>query len=129
MDVGGHSTESIGEDLLLLFFLVNFEFKGFCFDEIFQNLAFSCLGISVIHHLIKQFIDHNEIISHGLLFEFLKILNQYIDQSMNKLEYNKSISILFGDSQKYQVIMVNIEKCMSFLIHQNRLNSILIILK
>ena len=39
-----------------------------------QYFGLSGLWIAKIHHLVKQFVDDNKVVSNTLLFQFLKVI-------------------------------------------------------
>lgn len=59
--------------LCLFTFLL--QLMRFCFDYLFENIVLCRLRIAIIHHFIEQFIDDNEVIFDGFLFEFLEVVH------------------------------------------------------
>jgi hypothetical protein len=42
-----------------------------------QDLRFSSLGVSEVHHLVQKFVYYHEIISDTLFLEFLEVLRKH----------------------------------------------------
>lgn len=99
------------------------------FDEILQNLELAGLRVAIVHHFIQELVDHHEVISDRLLLELLEVLDKDIDQLVQKLENHQGIAVSLGDSQKNQVVVVDVEKDVVIFILQDGLDGIFVVLE
>jgi hypothetical protein len=59
---------------------LNLELVRLLSNVLLQNLAFSGLRETKIHHLIEELIDDHEVVADGLLLELLEVLGENLSK-------------------------------------------------
>ena len=52
--------------------------------SLLQYLALCRLGISKVHHLIHKLVDDDKVVSDGLFFEFLEVLDENLGEAVEE---------------------------------------------
>lgn len=61
---------------------MNFEFMRLLGDVFLENLGLGGLGISKVHHLVKQLVDDNKIVADGFFFDDFEVLGKDLNNFM-----------------------------------------------
>ena len=81
------------------------------FDITLQQLDLGSLRISIVHHLVEQFVDDNKVVPDGLLLDILEVAFQDLDQFVKEGEDHNSIVIFLGDGDQIEiVVLVEVEQ-------------------
>jgi hypothetical protein len=60
-----------------------------------QYLAFCCLRIAKVHHLVHQLVYDHKVVPDGLFFELFKVFNQNLGKAVKKQDDFDCIGISF----------------------------------
>ena len=74
---------------------IDLELAGFICNVLFQHLPLRYLRVSVIHHFVQKFIGNYEVVSKGLLFEFIEVLSQDFEELVEVGKVKMSISGIY----------------------------------
>jgi hypothetical protein len=86
-------------------------------NKSFEELHFGGLRISVIHHLVKELVDDNKIVSNRLLLKILEVVFEDADEGVQKSKYHDCVVVLPGDGNQVQIVMlVEVEKVIFFVL-------------
>jgi hypothetical protein len=78
-------------------------------DIFLQDLGFCGLWVPKVHHLIKEFIDDDEVVSYRFLFELFEIFREHLHDLMEEEKDFGSIRVALGQGKKIKIIMTDIE--------------------
>jgi hypothetical protein len=69
------------------------------------------LRVSVVHHLIEEFIDNDEVVSDRLFLNILEVAFEDADEGVQESEDHDCVVVLFGDGDEVEVVvLVEIEE-------------------
>lgn len=95
-DLGAHGADHLLAILLLLFHIFGLDqFEMLSQDRLLEHLNLRCLGVAVVHNLIEELINHNEVVFDALSLQSLEILNQDFLNIVQKRQYHHSVAV-FG---------------------------------
>lgn len=78
---------------------LNLEFVRFLRDIFLKNLALRRLGVAKVHHFVQKLVNDDEIVAYTLFFEFLEILDENLDESVQE-DYNfGSVGVSLGQGE------------------------------
>jgi hypothetical protein len=64
-----------------------------------QDLAFSGLGITKIHHFVHEFIDNDKVVAYALLLELLEVLDKNLGKAMEEQDDLCGIRVAPGEGE------------------------------
>lgn len=82
------------------------EFIGLGLDISLQQFDLGGLGIAVVHHLIKKFIDDDEVVSNGLFLHIFEVALEDADEGVQKGEDHDCVVVFLGDSDEVEVVVL-----------------------
>lgn len=68
----------------------------FLSDIFLENFALRGLGVSKVHHFVQELVYDDEIVAYTLFFEFLEILDENLDESVQEDDDFSSVGVSFG---------------------------------
>lgn len=84
---------------------------AFSLDEPLEQFDLCGLRVAVVHHLIEQLIDDNEIIANGLLLDVFEVALENVDEGVEEGEDENCIVIFAGDGDEVEiVVLVEVEE-------------------
>jgi len=104
------------------------EFIGLGFDETFEEFDFGGLRVPIVHHLIKKFIDDDEVVPDGLLLDIFEVAFKDIDEGVEKGEDEDGVVIFLWDGNKIEIIVFMEIKQIVIFIFDEWFKGVLIIL-
>jgi hypothetical protein len=82
------------------------KFIRFCFNESFEEFDLGGLRVAIVHHLVKQLVNNDEVVADGLLLDVLEVAFEDVDQRVKKREDKDGIIIFFGDGDEIEIVML-----------------------
>ena len=64
------------------------------------------MGVAVVHHLVEQLVDDDEVVPDGLLLDILEVALEHLHQLMQEGEDHDGIVIFLGDSDQVEIIVL-----------------------
>lgn len=77
--------------------------------SLLQNLAFSRLWVTEVHHFVKQLVDDDEVIPNAFFLELLKIFREDLDDLMKKEKNLGRIGVTLCEGEKIEIIVANVK--------------------
>jgi hypothetical protein len=77
---------------------------SFGLDILFKYLDFGHLRITVVHHLVKQLIGDNEVISNRFILYFFEVLAEHILHFVKERKHESHVRVALGDGHDVDIV-------------------------
>lgn len=74
-----------------------------------QYLALCRLWVPEVHHLIKQFVDNDEVVANTLLLQHLEVFREDLHDLVKEEKDFGRIGVLFGQREDVEVTVADVE--------------------
>mmetsp|Transcript_57148 Transcript_57148/g.135715 ORF Transcript_57148/g.135715 Transcript_57148/m.135715 type:complete len:257 (+) Transcript_57148:592-1362(+) len=77
-------------------------------DVLAQNLLIRDLRIPPVHHLVQQLVDHDKVVSDGLLLEFPEVVLEDRDDVVQEQKQRRRVRISLSARHEVQVVVLDV---------------------
>lgn len=82
------------------------ELVGLGLDEPLEQLDLCGLRVAVVHHLVEQLVDNNEVIADGLLLHIFEVALEDCHEGVEEGEDQHCVVIFLGDGDEVEVVVL-----------------------
>lgn len=68
---------------------------GLSLDVAFEQFDFGGLGVTVVHHLVEEFVDDDEVVADGFFLDVFEVAFEDADQSVDEGEDHDCVVVFF----------------------------------